>query len=105
MTEDTAPARWVIGVEEHAWTPELRRRVRSRCPEAGLAALRLILAETLDRHPDLQIVLGHWGDMLVPLADRADLLSTAAPHLQRRVLDYITCNLASPPAASTATAC
>ncbi|WP_158892745.1 amidohydrolase family protein [Amycolatopsis anabasis] len=62
--------------------------------EAGLAALRLILAGTLDRHPDLQIILGHWGEMLVPFADRADLLSTAATHLQRRVLDYITGNLA-----------
>ncbi|MGQ4512936.1 amidohydrolase family protein [Streptomyces sp. DW26H14] len=61
--------------------------------EAGLAALRLILAGTFDRHPDLQIILGHWGEMLVPFADRADLLSTAATHLQRRVLDYITGNL------------
>lgn len=33
--------------------------------EAGLAALRLILAGTFDRHPDLQIILGHWGEMLV----------------------------------------
>jgi predicted TIM-barrel fold metal-dependent hydrolase len=31
--------------------------------------------------------------MLVPFADRADLLSAASPHLQRRVLDYITANL------------
>lgn len=61
--------------------------------EAGLATLRLILAGTFDRHPDLQIILGHWGEMLVPFADRADLLSTAATHLQRRVLDYITGNL------------
>jgi predicted TIM-barrel fold metal-dependent hydrolase len=49
------------------------------CPqcEAGLAALRLILAGTFDRHPDLQVILGHWGEMLVPFADRADLLSAA----------------------------
>ncbi|MEU5099927.1 amidohydrolase family protein [Streptomyces sp. NPDC020996] len=60
----------------------------------GVMTLRLILAGTLDRHPDLQIILGHWGEMLVPFADRAHLLSTAAPHLQRRVLDYITGNLA-----------
>jgi hypothetical protein len=25
MSEDGAPAGWLIGVEEHAWTPELRR--------------------------------------------------------------------------------
>jgi hypothetical protein len=48
---------------------------------------------TFDRHPDLQVVLGHWGEMLVPFADRADLLSAAATHLERRILDYITANL------------
>ena len=61
--------------------------------DAGLATLRLILAGTFDRHPDLQLVLGHWGEMLVPFADRADLLSAAATHLERRILDYITANL------------
>ncbi|ORX12695.1 hypothetical protein AWC31_31310 [Mycolicibacterium wolinskyi] len=59
--------------------------------EAGLAALRLILAGTFDRHPDLQVILGHWGEMLVLFADRADVLSSA--HLDRRVLEYITGNL------------
>src|SRR5664279_2348924 len=29
--------------------------------EAGLATLTRILAGTFDRHPDLQIILGHWG--------------------------------------------
>jgi hypothetical protein len=61
--------------------------------EAGLATLRLILAGTFDRHPDLQIILGHWGEMLVPFADRADVLSAGATHLERRVLDYITGNV------------
>jgi uncharacterized protein len=61
--------------------------------DAGLAALRLILAGTFDRHPDLQLILGHWGEMLVPFADRADLLSASSPHLQRRVLDYLRANL------------
>jgi hypothetical protein len=61
--------------------------------DAGLAALRLILAGTFDRHPDLQLILGHWGEMLVPFADRADLLTSAGTHLDRRILDYITGNL------------
>jgi predicted TIM-barrel fold metal-dependent hydrolase len=60
--------------------------------EAGLAALRLVLAGTFDRHPDLQLVLGHWGELLVSFADRADLLSTAGVHLERRILDYVTHN-------------
>jgi predicted TIM-barrel fold metal-dependent hydrolase len=61
--------------------------------EAGLAALRLILAGTFDRHPGLQIILGHWGEMLVSFADRADALSSTSTHLDRPVLDYITGNV------------
>lgn len=61
--------------------------------EAGLAALRLILAGTFDRHPDLQIILGHWGEMIVSFADRADALSNTDNGLDRHVLDYITDNV------------
>jgi hypothetical protein len=60
--------------------------------DAGLATLRLILAGTFDRHPDLQVILGHWGEMLVSFADRADILS-GRMRLERRILDYITGNL------------
>ncbi len=61
--------------------------------DAGLAALRLILRGTFDRHPDLQLVLGHWGEMLLFWMDRADSLSGVAKHLERRVSDYITSNI------------
>lgn len=61
--------------------------------DAGLATLRLILAGTFDRHPELQVVLGRWGELLVPFADRADLLSEGNLTLQRRVIDYITGNV------------
>ena len=33
--------------------------------EAGLSALRLILRGTFDRYPGLQLVPGHWGEMLL----------------------------------------
>ncbi len=61
--------------------------------DAGLSALRLILRGTFDRHPDLQLVLGHWGEMLLFWTDRADSLSGVARHLQRRVSDYIKVNI------------
>jgi predicted TIM-barrel fold metal-dependent hydrolase len=61
--------------------------------DAGLAALRLILRGTFDRHPDLQLVLGHWGEMLLFWMDRVDSLSGVAKHLERRVSDYITANI------------
>jgi predicted TIM-barrel fold metal-dependent hydrolase len=60
--------------------------------DAGLSALRLILRGTFDRHPDLQLVLGHWGEMLLFLMDRADSLSGIA-HLERKVSDYVTANI------------
>ena len=61
--------------------------------DAGLAALRLILSGVFDRYPDLQLVLGHWGELLVPFADRVDLLSEVNLPLQRRVIDYLQQNV------------
>jgi predicted TIM-barrel fold metal-dependent hydrolase len=61
--------------------------------EAGLAALRLIARGTFDRHPDLQIVLGHWGEMLLFALDRIDSLSNIATHLERRVAEYFATNI------------
>jgi predicted TIM-barrel fold metal-dependent hydrolase len=60
--------------------------------EAGLAALRLILRGTFDRHPGLQLVLGHWGEMLLFAMDRADSLSNVV-HLERRVAEYVATNV------------
>jgi uncharacterized protein len=61
--------------------------------EAGLSALRLVLAGTFDRHPDLQIILGHWGEMLVSFLDRADVLTGAATYLGRSVAEVISHNM------------
>jgi predicted TIM-barrel fold metal-dependent hydrolase len=61
--------------------------------EAGQAALRLIVRGTFDRHPDLQIVLGHWGEMLLFALDRVDSISNVATHLQRRVGEYFPTNV------------
>ncbi len=60
--------------------------------EAALAALRLIARGTFDRHPELQIVLGHWGELLLFWQDRTDSLSRVAG-LQRRVSEYVRSNV------------
>ncbi|MEO8906850.1 MAG: amidohydrolase family protein [Microbacteriaceae bacterium] len=60
--------------------------------EAALAALRLIVRGTFDRHPELQLVLGHWGELLLFWQDRTDGLSRVAG-LQRKVSDYIRTNV------------
>lgn len=59
--------------------------------DVATAALRLIVRGTFDRHPDLQIVLGHWGEMLPFWVDRADSLSRVAG-LKSKVSDYIRSN-------------
>jgi hypothetical protein len=59
--------------------------------DAGTAALRLILRGTFDRHPDLRVVLGHWGELLLFWLDRADSLSRVAG-LRRPVSDYVRSN-------------
>ncbi|WP_170854182.1 amidohydrolase family protein [Microlunatus flavus] len=60
--------------------------------EAALAALRVVVRGTFDRHPDLQLVLGHWGELLPFWLDRADSLARAAG-LERRVSDYVRTNV------------
>jgi predicted TIM-barrel fold metal-dependent hydrolase len=60
--------------------------------EAAVAALRLITRGTFDRHPGLQIVLGHWGELLPFWSERTDSLSRVAG-LARTVSDYIRSNV------------
>jgi predicted TIM-barrel fold metal-dependent hydrolase len=59
--------------------------------EAALAALRLIVRGTFDRHPGLQVILGHWGELLPFWQDRVDSLSRIAK-LDRKVSDYLRSN-------------
>ncbi|QUQ63978.1 amidohydrolase family protein [Kutzneria sp. CA-103260] len=59
--------------------------------DTALAALRLILRGTFDRHPALRVVLGHWGEMLLFWLDRADSLARVAGR-ERSVSDYIRSN-------------
>ncbi|MBV8221521.1 MAG: amidohydrolase family protein [Solirubrobacterales bacterium] len=56
--------------------------------ETGIEAVRLILAGTFDRIPNLQIVLGHWGEMVVFFLERLDIISRVSK-LQRSVADYV----------------
>jgi uncharacterized protein len=60
--------------------------------EAATAALRLIARGTFDRHPDLTIVLGHWGELLLFWLDRADSLSRLAG-LERKISDVVRSNV------------
>jgi predicted TIM-barrel fold metal-dependent hydrolase len=63
--------------------------------EAGLHALRLIASRVFDRLPDLQIILGHMGEMIPFMLERIeDMLTPAAMRagLQRTVADTFRSN-------------
>jgi len=38
--------------------------------DAGIQFLRLVLAGTFDRMPGLQVILGHWGELVLFYAER-----------------------------------
>ena len=61
--------------------------------ETGLHSLRMVVAGVFDRFPNLQVIIGHMGELIPYCLARSDMiLSRAAPHLQRRVSDYFRTN-------------
>lgn len=60
--------------------------------ETGVQLMRLILAGTLDRHPDLQIILGHWGEVVLFYLERMESLNPALK-LDRPLRDYFRQNV------------
>ena len=60
--------------------------------DVGVALLRLILAGVFDEFPDLQVIVGHWGEVVLFYLDRIDDLTTAA-QLKRPVSDYFRTNV------------
>jgi uncharacterized protein len=56
--------------------------------EAGIHVLRLILSGALDRHPELKLLSGHWGELVAGWLDRLDETIGWAKHLDRPVSDY-----------------
>jgi predicted TIM-barrel fold metal-dependent hydrolase len=56
--------------------------------DAGVAALRLILAGVFDELPTLQIVLGHWGEMVTFFLERVNLMTASAKSLKLPVTEY-----------------
>lgn len=64
--------------------------------ETGIQALRLVLSGIFDRLPDLQLILGHWGEIVLFFLDRIDLMSEGAK-LQKPVSEYFKTNISVTP--------
>lgn len=60
--------------------------------DSGVQILRLILSGVFDRFPDLQVIVGHWGEMILFYLDRINSMNEATgPH--RPVSDYFHTNI------------
>ena len=64
--------------------------------EAGIQILRLVLSGVFDRFPDLQIITGHWGEVVLFYLDRIDNLAGPAK-LERPVSEYFRSNVSVTP--------
>jgi predicted TIM-barrel fold metal-dependent hydrolase len=60
--------------------------------EAGVQFVRLILAGVFDQFPNLQIILGHWGEVVLFYIERLKSLARVAK-LERPVEEYFKRNL------------
>ncbi|PSL25327.1 amidohydrolase family protein [Chitinophaga ginsengisoli] len=60
--------------------------------EAGIQFVRLVLAKVFDHFPNLQIILGHWGEVILFYTERLASLNSAAK-LDRPFIDYVRQNL------------
>lgn len=64
--------------------------------ETGVQILRLVLSGVFDRYPDLQLITGHWGEVVLFYLERIDGLARVTK-LERPVSDYFKRNVSVTP--------
>ncbi len=60
--------------------------------EAGIQFVRLVLAKVFDQFPNLQIILGHWGEVILFYTERLASLNRVTK-LDKPFIDYVRQNL------------
>ena len=61
--------------------------------ETGLHVLRLVLSGLFDRHPNLQVIIGHMGEAVPYMLARSDSVLSRFTQLERPVRDYFAQNI------------
>jgi predicted TIM-barrel fold metal-dependent hydrolase len=61
--------------------------------ETGVQLLRAIIGGVFDRHPALQLILGHWGEVVLFYAERTAAAIDPVAGLQRPLIDYLRENV------------
>lgn len=60
--------------------------------EAGMQFVRIVLSGVFDRHPNLQVTLGHWGELVIFYLERLIMLDRVSG-LKRPFIEYVRNNL------------
>ncbi|MGW3149513.1 amidohydrolase family protein [Streptomyces sp. NPDC001177] len=60
--------------------------------ETGVQLLRLILSGVFDRYPDLQVIVGHWGEVILFYLERLEPLAVMA-NLAQPLSGYLRSNV------------
>jgi uncharacterized protein len=61
--------------------------------ETGVQLLRLIFSGTFDHNPDLQVVVGHWGEVVLFYIERIAAMQQMGLKLDRPLEDYFRDNV------------
>ena len=61
--------------------------------ETGVQLLRMMLAGVFDRYPELQVIVGHWGEVVFFYLDRIAQLDHAGLKLKRPIREYFQNNV------------
>lgn len=62
--------------------------------ETGMQLVRLILSGAFDRYPDLQLIIGHWGEVVLFYTERIGKMHELGHRkLQRPIIDYFRDNV------------
>lgn len=62
--------------------------------ETGMQLLRLVYGRVFDRHPELQVIVGHWGEVVLFYAERIQMLDRSMrPQLDRPLSEYLRKNV------------
>lgn len=61
--------------------------------ETGIQLLRMVLTGVFDRYPRLQVIVGHWGEVVLFYLDRIAQLNHAGLKLERPIADYFKQNV------------
>ncbi|WP_428374235.1 amidohydrolase family protein [Lichenicoccus sp.] len=61
--------------------------------ETGVQLLRMIFSGVFDRHPGLQVIVGHWGELVLFYLEHTAVMQAMGLRLDRLLTDYFRQNV------------